>query len=72
MHPVWLLEIRGHFCQELVAGDPNVDREAKDVVYGVLDGCCRLDGRIIVPLAGSEIHITFVYADLFDVGAKGG
>ena len=70
MHQIGFAEIGSHLCQYFPVGNPYVYRKSQLVPDAVLDDASGVfRGRIVISYRGI-IHITFVHADLFDVGRK--
>ena len=67
MHPVRFFKIRGHFCQQLVGGNPDIHGKSKFLPDPVLDLKSRVN-RCGKPVGDAgKIEETFVDAELFNV-----
>ena len=65
--PVGLLEIRGHFCQQLIAGDSDIHREPQfffDAVFEPVRKCHRFSQQ---PLHACHIHKRLINAVFFHI-----
>ena len=66
------LKIRGHLGQNLSIRNSHIYRKFKFFKNRVTNESSGFLGRDVVRRNGRIVHITFIDADLFDVGATGG